>query len=72
MIGVVPLTMSAARTPIHARLTKQEIGLEADLTALVDHARFLDRMRLRPGAAGRLIAVAQSRLDRNLARVMGL
>ena len=72
LIGVVPLTTSAAKNPVHVGLTKQETGLDADSTALVDHARFLDRTRLLPGVAGRLIAAAQSRLDRNLARVMGL
>jgi len=71
LIGVVPLTTAVANNPVHIKLTKEETGLEADSTALVDHARFLDRTRLRPGPAGHLIPEAQSKLDRNLARVMG-
>jgi mRNA-degrading endonuclease toxin of MazEF toxin-antitoxin module len=65
------LTTAVAKNPVHIKLTKEETGLEADSTALVDHARFLDRTRLRLGPAGRLIPEAQSKLDRNLARVMG-
>lgn len=72
LVGVVPLTTAIAKNPIHVKLPKEETGLEADSTALVDHARFLDRTRLRPSAAGRLIPGAQLRLDRNLARVLGL
>jgi mRNA interferase MazF len=72
LIGIVPLTTAAAKNPVHLKLTKAETGLEADSTALVDHARFLDRARLGPSPAGRLIPEAQSKLDRNLARVMGL
>ena len=72
LIGIVPLTTTAAKNPVHVALTKEDTGLETGSTALVDHARFLDRTRLRPDAAGRLSTVAQSRLDRNLARVMGL
>ncbi len=72
LIGVVPLTSAVAKNPVHVKLIKEETGLDADSTALVDHARFLDRTRLAPTPAGRLIPAAQSRLDRNLARVMGL
>jgi mRNA interferase MazF len=72
LIGVVPLTTAVAKNPVHVHLTKEETGLETDSTALVDHARFLDRTRLAPTSAGQLIPGAQSRLDRNLARVMGL
>jgi mRNA interferase MazF len=72
LIGVVPLTTAIAKNPVHVKLTKEETGLETDSTALVDHARFLDRTRLASTAAGQLIPAAQSRLDRNLARVMGL
>jgi mRNA interferase MazF len=72
LIGIVPLTTAMAKNPVHVTLTNEETGLQADSTALVDHARFLDRTRLREPAAGRLIPAAQSRLDRNLARVMGL
>src|SRR2546425_8058567 len=66
LIGVVPLTTALPKNPIHVHLAKEDTGLEAPSTALVDHARFLDRTRLRPDAAGRLTPAAQSRLDRNL------
>ncbi len=72
LIGVVPLTTAVAKNPIHVKLPKEETGLETDSTALVDHARFLDRTRLSSNPSGQLIPAAQSRLDRNLARVMGL
>ena len=72
LIGIVPLTTAIRKNPIHIGFTREETGLEAASTALVDHARFLDRSRLRPGAVGRLAPAAQSRLDRNLARVLGL
>ena len=72
LIGVVPLTTAAAKNPVHVKLTKEETGLDADSVALTDHARFLDRTRLHPRPAGQLTAEAESRLDRNLARVMGL
>ena len=72
LIGIVPLTTPLAKNPLHVPLTKADTGLEADSTVLVDHARFLDRTRLRPALAGRLTPAAQSRLDRNLTRVMGL
>jgi mRNA-degrading endonuclease toxin of MazEF toxin-antitoxin module len=67
-----PVVIAVAKNPVHVRLTKEETGLEANSTALVDHARFLDRTRLGPSPAGRLIPEAQSRLDRNLARAPGL
>jgi mRNA interferase MazF len=72
LIGVVPLTTAIAKNPVHLKLGKDQTGLSADSTALVDHARFLDRTRLRPGAAGRLTLAAQALLDRNLARILGL
>lgn len=72
LIGIVPLTKSIAKNPVHLKLGKDETGLAADSTALVDHARFLDRTRLRPEAAGRLTPASQARLDRHLARVLGL
>jgi mRNA interferase MazF len=72
LIGIVPLTTAMPKNPVHIKLTTQETGLESDSTALVDHARFLDRTRLGKTPAGRLIPEAQSRLDRNLARVLGL
>jgi mRNA interferase MazF len=72
LIGVVPLTTAGLKNPIHVPLSKTETGLAADSTALVDHARFLDRARLSGGVAGRLTALAQQRVDRNLKRVLGL
>src|SRR5262249_8754061 len=72
LIGVLPLTTAAAKNPIHVPLAQSETGLDADSTALVDHARFLDRTRLEAAAVGRLTIAAQERLDRNLRRVMRL
>ncbi|HEY4361745.1 MAG TPA: type II toxin-antitoxin system PemK/MazF family toxin [Bryobacteraceae bacterium] len=72
LIGVVPLTSAAAKNPVHVRLTQEETGMDTDSVALTDHARFLDRTRLHPTPAGRLTPEAQLKLDRNLARVMGL
>lgn len=72
LVGVVPLTASGAKNPLHVGLSAAETGLPADSTALVDHARFIDRTRLAPAPSGRLQPPAQSRLDRNLTRVLGL
>ncbi len=72
LVAVVPLTRSGAKNPLHVSLTSKETGLESDSTALIDHARFIDRSRLRDTPAGRLTAEAQRRLDRNLARVLGV
>jgi mRNA interferase MazF len=71
-IAVVPLTRSTPKNPLHVLLTPSETGLDSASTALIDHARFLDRSRLREGAAGKLTREAQQRVDRNLARVLGL
>jgi len=72
LVAIVPLTRTVAKNPLHVALGVDETGLEAPSTALIDHARFVDRSRLRPEAAGRLIRSAQARVDRNLARVFGL
>ena len=72
LVAIVPLTRAEAKNPLHISLSVDETGLEAPSTALIDHARFVDRSRLRPEAAGRLIRSAQARVDRNLARVFGL
>lgn len=72
LIGVVPLTTAAAKNPVHVALLAGETGLDKDSVALIDHTRFLDRTRLSASSAGRLTPDAQSRIDRNLARVMGL
>ena len=61
LIGIVPLTRAV-----------EDSGLDSDSTALIEHARFIDRSRLRAKAAGKLTRSAQSRVDRNLARVFGL
>jgi mRNA interferase MazF len=72
LVAIVPLTRAVAKNPLHVALAIDETGLEAPSTALIDHARFVDRSRLRPEAAGKLVPGAQARVDRNLARVFGL
>jgi mRNA interferase MazF len=72
LVAIVPLTRAAAKNPLHVALSVDETGLESPATALIDHARFVDRSRLRPEAAGMLVRSAQARVDRNLARVFGL
>jgi mRNA interferase MazF len=72
LVAIVPLTRALAKNPLHVALSVEETGLETPSTALIDHARFVDRSRLRPEVAGRLIPIAQARVDRNLARVFGL
>ena len=72
LVGIVPLTRAAAKNPLHVAIAVEESGLDSESTALIDHARFIDRSRLRAKAAGKLTRSAQSRVDRNLARVFGL
>ena len=72
LAGIVPLTMAQPKNPIHLRLTPQETGLESESTALTDHARFIDRARLRGAPIGRLQPMALAMLNRNLSRVFGL
>ena len=72
LAGIVPLTKAAPKTPLHLRFLPQETGLELESTALTDHARFLDRSRLRGVPIGRLQSGAQLRLDRQLGRLFGL
>lgn len=72
LVAVVPLTTARPKHPLHVAITASETGLDRDSTALLDHARFLDRSRLRPQEIGRLSAAAQARIDRNLLRVFGL
>ena len=72
LTAVVPLTKAAAKTPLHLRFSRLQTGLEIDSTVLTDHARFLDRSRLRGNAIGRLRADALALLDLQLARVFGL
>jgi mRNA-degrading endonuclease toxin of MazEF toxin-antitoxin module len=71
-VAIVPLTRAIAKNPLHVALAIDETGLEAPSTAVIDHARFVDRSRLPPQAAGKLIPGAQTRVDRNLALVFGL
>jgi mRNA interferase MazF len=72
LVGVVPLTRAIAKNPLHVALSVDETGLESASTALIDHAQFIHRSRLRAEAAGKLSDIAQARVDRNLARVFGL
>jgi mRNA interferase MazF len=72
LVAVVPLTRSGVKNPLHVSLSSSETGMESDSNALIDHARFIDRSRLRDKPAGRLTVEAQQRLDRNLARVLGV
>jgi len=71
LVAILPLARAQVKNPLHVTLTIDETGLDAASTSLID-ARFVDRSRLRPDAAGRLIRSAQARVDRNLARVFGL
>src|SRR2546425_11557974 len=70
--AVVPLTRSLAKNPLHVSLSAEDTGLDSPSTALIDHARFIDRSRLRSEPVGGLSSGAQARVDRNLARVFGL
>ena len=72
LVAIVPLTKAPAKNPIHVRLSPAETGLEAASTALTDHARFVDRTRLRGTPIGRLEPEALALLNRHLARVFGL
>ena len=72
LVAIVPLTRSAPKTPLHLRFTQDETGLDVASTALTDHARFVDRSRLRGEAAGRLVPEALVRLNKHLIRVLGL
>ena len=72
LVAIVPLTRAPGRTPLHLRFSTAETGLEMDSTALIDHARFVDRSRLRGVTIGRLNPDALALLDRHLGRVLGL
>ena len=72
LTAIVPLTKASPKTPLHLRFTIRDTGLELESTALTDHARFLDRSRLRGGPIGRLQPDALALLDRQLGRVFGL
>lgn len=72
LVAVVPLTKAAIKNPIHLRFAPVETGLEADSTALIDHARFIDRSRLRGVPIGMLQPIALGLLNKHLSRVFGL
>ena len=72
LVGIVPLTRSPRKNPIHLVLEPSETGLASVSTALTDHARFIDRRRLRGDAIGRLSLDAAEKLDRQIARLFGL
>ncbi len=72
LAAIVPLTRSPIKNPIHIRLSGSDTGLAEDSTLLIDHARFIDRSRLRGQAIGRLSPVAIALLNRQLSRVLGL
>ena len=72
LAAIVPLTRAPVKNPIHVRLSPDDTGLESASTALTDHARFVDRTRLRGAPIGRLQPAALALLNRQLARVFGL
>lgn len=72
LVGIVPLTRSAAKNPIHLGFSTLESGLDTVSTALTDHARFIDRTRLRGTAIGVLTPLAMEALDRQLRRLYGI
>ncbi|MCU0248425.1 MAG: type II toxin-antitoxin system PemK/MazF family toxin [Bryobacter sp.] len=72
LICVVPLTRAVPKNPLHVELVPADTGLKMPSTALVDHARFVDRERLSAAPCGRVVPSAQARIDRNLAMVLGL
>jgi len=72
LVAIVPLTKSPPKTPVHVSLAPEESGLAMASTALIDHARFLDRSRLRGAPVGEVRPEALARLDRHLMRVLGL
>ncbi len=72
LAAVVPLTKAPPKTPLHIRFAPEDTGMEMPSTALIDHARFLDRSRLRGNPAGKLRPTALAELDRRLSRVLGL
>ena len=72
LAAVVPLTKAAAKTPLHLRFAPADTGLRMASTVLIDHARFLDRARLRGTPIGRLQPGALALLDQQLSRVLGL
>ena len=72
LVGVVPLTKSLSKNPLHVELLAEETGLASSSTALIDHARFIHRSRLQAQPVGRVKAASLLRMDKNLGRVFGL
>lgn len=72
LAAIVPLTRAPVKNPIHVRLSPDDTGLESASTALTDHARLVDRTRLRGSPIGRLQPAALALINRQLARVLGL
>jgi mRNA interferase MazF len=72
LTGIVPLTSSPAKNPIHLSLSPTDTGLDSASTALTDHVRFIDRSRLKGEPIGRVQPVAMAVLNRQLTRVFGL
>ena len=72
LAAVIPLTKAPVKNPIHVRFSPVETGLEGASTALSDHARFIDRTRLKGSAIGRLQPAALAVLNRQLSRALGL
>ena len=72
LTAIIPLTRSATKNPIHLRFSAEETGLDGESTALTDHARFIDRTRLKGNPIGRLQPPALALLNRHLKRIFGL
>jgi len=72
LTAIVPLTSSPGKNPIHLSLSPADTGLDSASTALIDHARFIDRSRLKGEPIGRVQPVAMALLNRQLTRVFGL
>ena len=72
LTAIVPLTRSPAKNPIHLTFSPAETGLDSASTALTDHARFVDRSRLKGQPIGRLQPPALAQLNRQLTRLLAL
>jgi mRNA interferase MazF len=72
LVAIVPLTRSPLKNPIHISLAPEDTGLDTPSTALTDHARFIDRTRLKGDPIGRLRPAALDVLNRHLTRLFGL
>jgi mRNA interferase MazF len=72
LTAIVPLTRAPAKNPLHLTFSPEQTGLDTPATALIDHARFIDRGRLCGPAIAKLGPPAMALLDRNLSRVFGL